>query len=300
MARLPVTGGDGEAWGDILNQYLLVAHNADGTQVNPVILNQTVTASGTVTAPSWATKAEVIVVSGGCGGGGAGSALTSGGVTAQVGGTGGLSGNCTIAMFGPFTGGQTFTATVGAGGTGGAGGTANGGAGQAGNQGGDTRFQQGSGFLVDAGLGSYAAGHPAGIPSSGNSTTAPTVYAIWSPSSGWTLTWGPPIWAGGSGGYPGGPAMLYVGGGGGSGAVATATLGGGGGNAGSLGGGGGSNSGGGHAGAGTGPTSSGLAGQNGTDPGSGGGGGGGGAPGGTGGAGGNGGPGIIYIRWFAQ
>lgn len=32
MARLPNVGSDLDAWGDILNEYLLVAHNADGTQ----------------------------------------------------------------------------------------------------------------------------------------------------------------------------------------------------------------------------------------------------------------------------
>lgn len=32
MARLPVPGGDVDAWAAILNEYLLVAHNPDGTQ----------------------------------------------------------------------------------------------------------------------------------------------------------------------------------------------------------------------------------------------------------------------------
>jgi len=31
MARLPKPGGDEEVWGNVLNEYLLVAHNADGT-----------------------------------------------------------------------------------------------------------------------------------------------------------------------------------------------------------------------------------------------------------------------------
>lgn len=31
MARLPVPGGDQNVWGDVLNQFLLVAHNPDGT-----------------------------------------------------------------------------------------------------------------------------------------------------------------------------------------------------------------------------------------------------------------------------
>ncbi len=32
MSRLPVVGGDAESWGDILNDFLEVEHNADGTQ----------------------------------------------------------------------------------------------------------------------------------------------------------------------------------------------------------------------------------------------------------------------------
>ena len=31
-ARLPIPGGDEGQWGEILNQYLSVEHNADGTQ----------------------------------------------------------------------------------------------------------------------------------------------------------------------------------------------------------------------------------------------------------------------------
>ena len=31
MATLPTPGGDAGTWGDELNEYLLVSHNADGT-----------------------------------------------------------------------------------------------------------------------------------------------------------------------------------------------------------------------------------------------------------------------------
>src|SRR6187549_1873828 len=31
MARLPVPGGDADKWAQVLNEYLLVAHNPDGT-----------------------------------------------------------------------------------------------------------------------------------------------------------------------------------------------------------------------------------------------------------------------------
>ena len=32
MARLPIPGGDDGAWGDILNNFLRIEHNPDGTQ----------------------------------------------------------------------------------------------------------------------------------------------------------------------------------------------------------------------------------------------------------------------------
>ena len=32
MARLPIPGGDDGVWGEILNNFLSVAHNPDGTQ----------------------------------------------------------------------------------------------------------------------------------------------------------------------------------------------------------------------------------------------------------------------------
>lgn len=32
MARLPIPGSDDGTWGDILNDYLSVEHNADGSQ----------------------------------------------------------------------------------------------------------------------------------------------------------------------------------------------------------------------------------------------------------------------------
>lgn len=32
MARLPIPGGDDGTWGDILNNFLSIEHNSDGTQ----------------------------------------------------------------------------------------------------------------------------------------------------------------------------------------------------------------------------------------------------------------------------
>ena len=32
MARLPIPGGDDGVWGDILNEFLSIEHNPDGTQ----------------------------------------------------------------------------------------------------------------------------------------------------------------------------------------------------------------------------------------------------------------------------
>lgn len=41
MARLPIPGGDNNTWGDVLNEYLLVEHNSDGTQkpLPPTVLD---------------------------------------------------------------------------------------------------------------------------------------------------------------------------------------------------------------------------------------------------------------------
>ncbi len=39
MARLPVQGSDSGVWGDVLNQYLLVAHNADGSLKDASIIS---------------------------------------------------------------------------------------------------------------------------------------------------------------------------------------------------------------------------------------------------------------------
>lgn len=69
MARLPTPGGDAENWGDILNDFLRVEHNPDGTHALP---GATTSAKGTValagdlsgtaeapTVPGLATKASV-------------------------------------------------------------------------------------------------------------------------------------------------------------------------------------------------------------------------------------------------
>src|SRR5688572_15173313 len=37
--RLPIPNADNNAWGDILNEYLDVAHNSDGTAKNVLIAN---------------------------------------------------------------------------------------------------------------------------------------------------------------------------------------------------------------------------------------------------------------------
>lgn len=38
VARLPVPGGDDGDWGDVLNEFLLVEHNVDGTFSSPVLV----------------------------------------------------------------------------------------------------------------------------------------------------------------------------------------------------------------------------------------------------------------------
>lgn len=49
MARLPQPGGDDGTWGDILNEFLNVSHNADGTLKNTVSTNTIQTITGTKT-----------------------------------------------------------------------------------------------------------------------------------------------------------------------------------------------------------------------------------------------------------
>lgn len=45
MARLPVPGGDDGTWGDVLNQFLLTSHNADGTFSSSALPDNSVTNS---------------------------------------------------------------------------------------------------------------------------------------------------------------------------------------------------------------------------------------------------------------
>lgn len=44
MARLPTTGGDSGSWGDVLNTYLQVGHDASGNNIG--IIPETATGSG--------------------------------------------------------------------------------------------------------------------------------------------------------------------------------------------------------------------------------------------------------------
>lgn len=46
MARLPVPGSDGDVWGDILNEYLEVAHNGDGTLKDAATIDGALQESG--------------------------------------------------------------------------------------------------------------------------------------------------------------------------------------------------------------------------------------------------------------
>ena len=48
MSRLPVPGGDNDIWGDILNDFMLVEHNADGTHRVAVNPDATITSKGKV------------------------------------------------------------------------------------------------------------------------------------------------------------------------------------------------------------------------------------------------------------
>lgn len=52
MARLPVDGGDSNAWGALINEFLLVGHNADGTLKNAVTRTGD-TMTGALTLPDF-------------------------------------------------------------------------------------------------------------------------------------------------------------------------------------------------------------------------------------------------------
>lgn len=49
MARLPIPGSDDGTWGDILNEYLSIEHNADGISLDsaPVLRSIRSPATGT-------------------------------------------------------------------------------------------------------------------------------------------------------------------------------------------------------------------------------------------------------------
>lgn len=59
MARLPIPGADNETWGDILNDYLSVAHNSDGT-----LQSSAVSSAGAVPASTVTTKGDLITATG--------------------------------------------------------------------------------------------------------------------------------------------------------------------------------------------------------------------------------------------
>lgn len=59
MPRLPIPGSDGGTWGDILNEYLSVSHNADGSIKSGAIPPATPGATG-ATGPIGATGAQGI------------------------------------------------------------------------------------------------------------------------------------------------------------------------------------------------------------------------------------------------
>ena len=48
MGRLPTPGGDADTWGDVLNEYLEVEHNTDGTHKTDYLP----LTGGTLTDPS--------------------------------------------------------------------------------------------------------------------------------------------------------------------------------------------------------------------------------------------------------
>jgi hypothetical protein len=59
MARLPTPGADSETWGEILNEYLGVAHNADGT-----LQSSAVSGAGAIPSSTVAAKGDLLVATG--------------------------------------------------------------------------------------------------------------------------------------------------------------------------------------------------------------------------------------------
>jgi hypothetical protein len=256
-----VSGGGSAVAGGVLS----------GDFPNPVFSPETVTSvteSGSISLPAWATRVRITCVGAG-GGGGAGST--------RMGGGGGAAGTA-VEQVVETGGASTIEITIGSGGAGGSGGTSTA-SGGSGTDGGGTEIQLGS-VTITAGGGVGGAGAASG------STAAPG--AAYGAVTGTTTTVASGSSGGGSG-SPGGNPFFFSPGGGGGGGMAGSGLGGSGGGAGSA-------SAGGTAGAtGVGSSSAGGAGAVGTDPGAPGGGGGGSASGGTGGVGGAGADGFVVI-----
>jgi hypothetical protein len=283
-----------EFWGDGIG----TASSGGGSSYQQQ--TSTVLASGTVTAPSWATNFDALLYPGGNGGGAGGSSALSGApVTAQVGGSGADAGFSTSVKGYPVTGGAALTLTLGASGTGGTGGVAStgstGNAGSSGTNGGQSTLSLGGATILNAVA--RVASLAAGTGGLGNSTTVATSSTPFATSGNITGDYYNPPTTGGaastSNGYSGGPPLGDTPGGGGGGgpASSTTTKGGGGGGAGARAGGGAAG------GTANSSTFNGGNGANGTDYGAPGGGGGGGAPGGAGGNGGNGGPPALIITF---
>lgn len=118
-------------------------------------LTQTITTSQNVTAPVWATIANVTLIGGGGGGGGGGSSTTA---SKQSGGAGAAAGTVlktTVSVVGL----SVLTVTIGAAGTGGIGGSAGSG-GASGTTGGSTSLS-GSGVNLSVAGGMNGSGGPA-------------------------------------------------------------------------------------------------------------------------------------------
>ncbi len=243
-------------------------------------VSQMYMASTTVTIPVGGMY-TYFLLGGGGGGAGGGSALTSGGVTGQVGGGGGGQGQ-TIQSMSMTAVAAALTLTVGAGGTGGAGGAANGNPGVSGID--------GSNSTITGAITLTAIGGTAGLHGGGNSTNTVGGGAYGSGSSTNyfpTSPNGAPGCGGSansSSGSGGGVAVGVPGWTGGGGGPASATLGG---QAGTINGNTQSGN--------TASTTGGNGANQAANSGLGGPGGGGGAPGGAGGNGGNGGSGFIMI-----
>ncbi len=61
MARLPEVGADNNDWGNVLNEYLLVSHNDDGTQIEESLVCRGFLTQTSTNAPSFTSIKDTLL-----------------------------------------------------------------------------------------------------------------------------------------------------------------------------------------------------------------------------------------------